>query len=38
EAPRNSPPPAPLTSPVTSKPRSTRKRVVSSVIFGVVAL
>ncbi|EGH43030.1 secretion protein HlyD, partial [Pseudomonas syringae pv. pisi str. 1704B] len=38
EAPRNSPPPAPLTSPVTRKPRSTRKRVVSSVIFGVVAL
>ncbi|MEX5491442.1 HlyD family secretion protein, partial [Pseudomonas fulva] len=38
EAPRNSPPPAPLTYPVTSKPRSTRKRVVPSVIFGAVAL
>ncbi|KPB39420.1 HlyD family secretion protein [Pseudomonas savastanoi] len=38
EATRSAPPPAPLTSPVTSKPRSTRKRVVSSVIFAAVAL
>ncbi|WP_434677406.1 HlyD family secretion protein [Pseudomonas sp. R1-18] len=32
------PPPAPLKAPVTSQPRSTRKRVISSMIFGGVAL
>ena len=32
------PPPAPLKAPVTSQPRSTRKRVISSMIFGSVAL
>jgi multidrug resistance efflux pump len=32
------PPPAPVTSPATSKPRSTRARMVSSLIFGSIAL
>ncbi|MCF5503475.1 HlyD family secretion protein, partial [Pseudomonas syringae] len=36
EVPRSSssPAPAPLKSPVTSRPRSARKRIVSSVMFG----
>ncbi|MCF5599274.1 biotin/lipoyl-binding protein, partial [Pseudomonas syringae] len=40
EVPRSSssPAPAPLKSPVTSRPRSARKRIVSSVMFGAVAL
>ncbi|WP_122870577.1 HlyD family secretion protein [Pseudomonas viridiflava] len=32
------PAPAPLKSPVTSRPSSRRKRIISSVLFGVVAL
>ncbi|WP_122588584.1 HlyD family secretion protein [Pseudomonas viridiflava] len=32
------PAPAPLKSPVTSRPSSPRKRIISSVLFGVVAL
>lgn len=32
------PAPAPLKSPVTSRPSSRRKRVISSVLFGAVAL
>jgi multidrug resistance efflux pump len=32
------PPPAPLKAPVTSQPRSTRKRVISSMIFAGIAL
>lgn len=32
------PPPAPLKSPVTSQPRPTRKRVISSAIFAGIAL
>ncbi|MCD5981942.1 MULTISPECIES: HlyD family secretion protein [Pseudomonas] len=32
------PAPAPLKSPVTSRPSSRRKRVISSVLFGTVAL
>ncbi|WP_122429938.1 HlyD family secretion protein [Pseudomonas viridiflava] len=32
------PTPAPLKSPVTSRPSSRRKRIISSVLFGVVAL
>ena len=32
------PPPAPLKAPVTTQPRSTRKRVISSLIFGGIAL
>ncbi|WP_122601213.1 biotin/lipoyl-binding protein, partial [Pseudomonas viridiflava] len=32
------PAPAPLKSPVTSRPSSRRKRIISSVLFGAVAL
>ena len=32
------PPPAPLKAPVTTQPRSTRKRVMSSMIFAGIAL
>ncbi len=33
-----SPPPAPLTSPPTSRPRSTRARVLSTAVFALIAL
>ncbi|KQQ54996.1 disulfide bond formation protein DsbA [Pseudomonas sp. Leaf127] len=36
--PSGSPPPAPLTSPPASRPRSTRARVLSTIVFALIAL